>query len=248
MIRTRFRPSANGPLHFGGAHVARLNWWYAQARGGQFVLLVDDVVPVHKYGRSEALSARMREYAENFRRDLDWLGYGPDELVFASAYTEAHHEACERLGISLPLFGEVPCLNTYVYNLSGSGVTASYVPWLTVGRVTDDHELGITEFVRGGDLVGEAQLYDYLARQLYGEGYRIAQEYVDIIVEPAGDSVCSKSDGSAGIAAYREAGVSAEQIREALENMIDLPASYGAPHASYRQVDAKYLRPARRKR
>lgn len=247
MIRTRFRPSANGPLHFGGAYVARQNWTDAQSKGGKFLLIVDDVVPVFKYGASAALTVRMREHGEAFRRDLEWLDWAPDEMHFASEFAEAHHVAAEVLGCNPCAYPNGPCLQRNVMAMHETGLTSSYHPWLTAGRVTDDHELGVTEFVRGGDLVGEVQLYDHFARTLYGEGYRILQEYMEIIIEPDNGNVCSKSDGTAGIADYREAGVTAEQVREALANLLELPATYGNAQPSYRQVDAKYLRPAKRK-
>lgn len=240
--KTRFRPSANGLLHFGGAYVARQNWWFAKARGGKFVLIVDDVVPVFKSGRSDELAAKMREYGDAFRRDLDWLGWGPDECHYASEFAAAHSWAAAELDI--PALAEYPRLqhlNRNVRDLSDVSVMSSYHPWLTAGRVSDDHELGVTEFVRGGDLVGEVQLYDHFARSLYGEGYRIWQEYTAIVVEPAGD-VCSKTEGTAAIADYREAGVTPEQIQEALANCLTLPWSYGAAHLCYMQVDEQHLR------
>jgi len=241
MTRTRFRPSANGPLHFGGAYVARQNWRFARAKGGEFILLIDDVVPVFKYGASAALTKRMREHAENFRRDLDWLGWGPDAMHYASEFAEAHREGVKRLGVTTPAFGEMACLQRYVHN-PDAGTTTTYHPWLTVGRVTDDHELHVSEFVRGGDIYAEVQLYDYFAEALYGANYHVMQAYMDIIVEPAGEAVCSKSNGTTGIAAYREAGVTAAQIEEALANLKELPPLYGNITSHYRQVDEKYLR------
>lgn len=241
MIRTRFRPSANGPLHFGGAYVARQNWWFARAKGGKFVLIVDDVVPVYTWGPSAEQCQRMREYGERFVEDLTWLGWAPDEVHYASEFHAAHMEAVANLGLPRPSYREVPCLLRYVHTCSESGNTCSYNPWLTAGRVSDDHCLGITDFVRGGDLVGEVQLYDHFARTLYGEGHRVNQDYTEIIVEPSGAGPCSKSDGTAGIADYREAGVSAEQIREALGKLLDLPGSYGNPCSKYRQVDGSLL-------
>jgi glutamyl/glutaminyl-tRNA synthetase len=240
MIRTRFRPSANGPLHFGGAYVARHNWYMAHAKGGQFVLIVDDVVPVFKYGSSPELTAKMREFGDAFRRDLEWLGYPPDVTVFASDMAEAHYEAAARLQVVTPWVGSVACLQRYVHSMS-EGTCTTYHPWLTVGRVTDDHVMGVTDFVRGGDLIGEVQLYDHLARSLYGEGYRVNQDYLETIIEPDGTGVCSKSDGTPGIADYRAAGVTAEQIGAALADMLECPTSYGAAHSRYRQVDAQYL-------
>lgn len=247
MIRTRFRPSANGPLHFGGAYVARQNWLCARAKFGQFVLLVDDVVPPFTWGASDELSLSMRDYGEQFVEDLAWLGYAPHETVFASTLAEAHHEAASRLGIVGAVERGIQHLNRHVMYTSETGVMSGYHPWLVAGRVSDDHELGITDFVRGGDLLGEVQLYDHFARSLYGEGYRIIQEYTGTLIEPAGD-ICSKSNGTAGIADYRAAGVTPEQINEALSHLSELGGSYGMPCSRYWQVEAKYLQPAKQQK
>ena len=242
MIRTRFRPSANGPLHFGGAAVARQNWWYAQALGGQFVLIIDDVNPVFKYGASTQLMVRMCEYGDAFQEDLEWLGCPPDEIVYASHFTQAHAAAAAQLGISQCAYPEKPSLQLWVQTPPGQVCEFTYSPWLTLGRVVDDHELGITGFVRGADLVHEAALYDHFGRVLYGAGYSIWQQYNTVIVDPAA-LICSKSDGSAGIADYREAGVTAAQVCEALDNLITLPWGYGNLGTQYAQVDEQYLQP-----
>jgi glutamyl-tRNA synthetase len=41
-VVTRFAPSPTGYLHIGGARTALFNWLYARARGGKFVLRIED--------------------------------------------------------------------------------------------------------------------------------------------------------------------------------------------------------------
>ena len=41
-IRTRFAPSPTGYLHVGGARTALFNYLYAKAKGGIFVLRIED--------------------------------------------------------------------------------------------------------------------------------------------------------------------------------------------------------------
>ena len=73
MVRTRFAPSPSGFLHVGGARTALFNYLYAKARGGQFLIRVED-------------TDRERSSPESERIILDslkWLGIhadeGPDE-------------------------------------------------------------------------------------------------------------------------------------------------------------------------
>ena len=42
MVRVRFAPSPTGNLHIGGARTALFNWLYARAKGGKFVLRIED--------------------------------------------------------------------------------------------------------------------------------------------------------------------------------------------------------------
>ncbi|MFK7753633.1 MAG: glutamate--tRNA ligase family protein, partial [Sedimentitalea sp.] len=41
-VVTRFAPSPTGFLHIGGARTALFNWLFARARGGQFLLRIED--------------------------------------------------------------------------------------------------------------------------------------------------------------------------------------------------------------
>ena len=61
---TRFAPSPNGPLHLGHAYSAIVAHDLAKAAGGEFLLRIEDI----DGPRSRA------ELADEFRRDLEWLG------------------------------------------------------------------------------------------------------------------------------------------------------------------------------
>lgn len=68
-VRVRFAPSPTGFLHLGGFRTALYNYLFAKARGGTFILRIEDtdqsrLVP----GAAEALEA-----------DLGWTGLPPDE-------------------------------------------------------------------------------------------------------------------------------------------------------------------------
>ena len=69
MTRVRFAPSPTGSLHLGNALTAVANRRFADARGGAFVLRIDDTDPTRVVAGGE----------EAILEDLAWLGIGFDQ-------------------------------------------------------------------------------------------------------------------------------------------------------------------------
>lgn len=87
MYVTRFAPSPNGSLHLGHAWSAIVAHDLAREGGGRFVLRIEDID-----------GARSRpDLADEFRRDLDWLGLEWDEVTPQSARVETYLAAEQRL-------------------------------------------------------------------------------------------------------------------------------------------------------
>jgi len=87
MIVTRFAPSPNGPLHLGHAYSAIVGHDLAQARGGRFLLRVEDID-----------GARSRpELTAEFRADLAWLALAFEEVPAQSTRLASYAAAAERL-------------------------------------------------------------------------------------------------------------------------------------------------------
>lgn len=88
MIRTRFAPSPNGPLHLGHGYSAVVAHDLARAAGGEFLLRIEDID-----------GARSRpEFASAFIADLDWLGLVRDgETVWQSRRLANYIAAGEKL-------------------------------------------------------------------------------------------------------------------------------------------------------
>jgi glutamyl-tRNA synthetase len=68
-VRVRFAPSPTGYLHIGGARTALYNYLFAKARGGKFILRVEDT----------DLERSKKEYEASQIADLKWLGIEFDE-------------------------------------------------------------------------------------------------------------------------------------------------------------------------
>lgn len=88
MIRTRFAPSPNGSLHLGHAYAAVVAHDLARARGGAFLLRIEDIDGT----RSRA------ELVPEILADLEWLGLEWDgDPVFQSSRLARYVAAGERL-------------------------------------------------------------------------------------------------------------------------------------------------------
>ena len=88
MFRTRFAPSPNGPLHLGHAYAAIVAHDLARARGGEFLLRIEDID-----------GARSRkELVSEFLEDLRWLGLEWNgEPVFQSSRLASYAHAGQLL-------------------------------------------------------------------------------------------------------------------------------------------------------
>ena len=84
---TRFAPSPNGRLHLGHALSAIVAHDLARAGGGRFLLRIEDID-----------GPRSRpELADEFRRDLDWLGLEWEEVPAQSTRLASYAAAAEGL-------------------------------------------------------------------------------------------------------------------------------------------------------
>ncbi|NEU10791.1 glutamate--tRNA ligase [Methylobacterium sp. BTF04] len=95
----RFAPSPTGYLHIGNARPALLNALFARARGGRFLLRLDDT----DRERSTA------EFAEAVAQDLAWLGIVPDLFARQSDRVAIHDAAAAQLKAIGRLY---PCYET----------------------------------------------------------------------------------------------------------------------------------------
>ena len=84
---TRFAPSPNGPLHLGHAYSAIVGHDLARARGGRFLMRVEDI---------DGARSRL-ELAAEFRADLAWLGLDFQEAPAQSTRLASYAAAADTL-------------------------------------------------------------------------------------------------------------------------------------------------------
>lgn len=87
-VVTRFAPSPTGYLHIGGARTALFSWLYARAKGGKFLLRIEDTDK--ERSTQEAIDAILD--------GLNWLGLGgDDEPVLQSERAARHAQVAHEL-------------------------------------------------------------------------------------------------------------------------------------------------------
>jgi glutamyl-tRNA synthetase len=86
-LKVRFAPSPTGLLHVGNARQALVNWLFARAAGGRYLLRIDDT----DQERSTP------EFARAIEEDLRWLGLDWDETAVQSERLDRYAAAAERL-------------------------------------------------------------------------------------------------------------------------------------------------------
>lgn len=96
---TRFAPSPNGRLHLGHALSAIVAHDLAKAGGGRFLLRIEDIDGPRSHP----------DLADEFRRDLAWLGLEWDEVPAQSARLDSYASAAEALKARRLLY---PCTCT----------------------------------------------------------------------------------------------------------------------------------------
>ncbi|MHA7820361.1 MAG: tRNA glutamyl-Q(34) synthetase GluQRS [Erythrobacter sp.] len=84
---SRFAPSPNGHLHLGHAYSAIVAHDMAKAAGGQFLLRIEDIDGPRSHP----------EFAEEFRRDLEWLGLEWTEVPAQSTRLDSYRDAAKKL-------------------------------------------------------------------------------------------------------------------------------------------------------
>ena len=86
-IQTRFPPEPNGYLHIGHVKAICIDFATAEKYGGTCNLRLDDTNPTKED----------TEYVEAIMKDIEWLGFKWDKVLYASDYFDALYEGAIKL-------------------------------------------------------------------------------------------------------------------------------------------------------
>lgn len=228
MMRVRFAPSPTGYLHIGGARTCLFNWLHARAKGGAFVLRIEDT----DKARSK------KEYLEEILESLKWLGLNWDELYFQSERFEIYRAYAQRLldagrayraedGSGAVLFKmpqEIVRIDDLIHGPIefDTGLIKDQVliksdqsPTYNFACVVDDAEMHISHIIRGDDHISNTPKQIVLYEAL---GFpRPAFAHIPMILGEGGGRM-SKRAGATAMTDYRRMGF----LPEALVNYLML--------------------------
>src|SRR3954454_8548747 len=221
-MRVRFAPSPTGTLHIGGARTALYNWLLARKHGGTFVLRIED-------------TDRERSTPENVEQIYDalrWLELEWDEGPYSQAERVDRHkgeiarlldeghayldEGAVRLRVpdegrtvvQDAIRGEIVFEHSAIDDFVIARSDGS--PLYNLAVAVDDHDMGITDVVRGADHISNTPRQLMILEVLGAEPPRYA--HVPLLHGPDGKKL-SKRHGAASVQELRDAGYLPEAVR-----------------------------------
>src|SRR3954451_21205443 len=224
-MRVRFAPSPTGTLHIGGARTALYNWLLARKHGGTFVLRIED-------------TDRERSTPENVEQIYDalrWLELDWDEGPYSQAERVERHkgeiarlldeghaymdEGAVRLRVpdegrtvvQDAIRGEIVFEHSAIDDFVIARSDGS--PLYNLAVAVDDHDMGITDVVRGADHISNTPRQLMILKALGAEPPRYA--HVPLLHGPDGKKL-SKRHGAASVQELRDAGYLPEAVRNYL--------------------------------
>jgi glutamyl/glutaminyl-tRNA synthetase len=191
--------------------------------GGKFVLILDDAHYRLQRCETNPAALRLNEVVDRYAEALDWLGCPPDRIGMSSEADDLMREAMDALSIKEPQIVEPETNYGIMFTRVGKfgNEILQYTPWTTLSGVVDHRYFGVTGFVRGWELVGEAFLYDYLHKQL---GW-VAPEQWYVPVVRRGWSYTKESNSDTGartgatLLELKQQGVTGEEIIDTLREL-----------------------------
>lgn len=236
MIRTRFAPSPNGPLHLGHAYAAVVAHDLARARGGEFLLRIEDI---------DGTRSRP-ELVPDIMADLEWLGLTWDgPLVFQFSRLDRYAQAADRLKAMGLLY---PCQCTRADVLAAArehGPDGPRYPGTCRGRAVDPEGAAWRlDMAKAVALAGQLEWVDQLA----GPQVAMPDQFGDIVLvrkeAPASYHLAATLDDAAdGITLVTRGRdlFAASHVHRLLQALLDLPVPTWHHHLLICEADGRKL-------
>ena len=236
MTVTRFAPSPNGPLHLGHAYAALVAHDLARARGGRFLLRIEDIDGT----RSRA------QLVPEILADLEWLGLEWDgPVVFQSARLASYRAAGKRLKALGLLY---PCQCTRAQVLAAAremGPDGPVYPGTCRGRGVDPEGAAWRiDMARAAQLAGPLEWTDELAGMQRAEPERFGDVVLLRKEAPASYHLAATLDDAADGVTLVTRGLdlfAASHVHRLLQALLGLPVPVWHHHALLVEADGRKL-------
>jgi len=222
-VVTRFPPSPTGNYHVGAARSTLFNWLFAKQHAGRMVLRFEDT----------DIERSKREYADNIKEGIEWLGIDYDGPYFQSERTTIYRSYLEKLIKSGAAYVSDESENEggrdEVIRFKNPNKTIEFVdkirgtvsvdttdlgdfviaksldePLYHLAVVVDDHEMGITHVLRGEEHIANTPRQLLLIEALGIE--RPVYAHIPLILGADGKKL-SKRHGATSLSEFRDLGV-----------------------------------------
>ena len=217
-MNTRFNPGTNGPLHIGHIYMVLLNEAVAHSNNGEFTLRFhDNGRGFPGYPESQAANAK------GMLQDLDWMGVTIDKVIYQS-----EEEAAIRAFLATSPHFRYAIPGNFFHETAPLPLdrlqTGPVDVWQLAEGVVGDGWLGVTDIIRGVELLAFHSLYVYLCSLL---GFSFPRwYYMPRLMAPASEELSagynpntfrsanvSKTVGNWQVQDLRNAGVTPAQVR-----------------------------------
>ena len=236
-VRTRFAPSPNGLLHLGHAYAAVVAHDLARARGGEFLLRIEDIDGT----RSRA------ELVPEILADLEWLGLEWDRpVVFQSQRLESYAAAAEAL-MDMGLLYPCRCSRAEVAaSARDMGPDGPIYPGTCRGSHAEpgDNVAWRIDMARASDLAGPLYWEDELA----GRQLAAPEAFGDVVLlrkeAPASYHLAATLDDAAdGITLVTRGRdlFQSSHVHRLLQELLDLPVPRWHHHGLLIESDGRKL-------
>ncbi|MDE2596563.1 MAG: tRNA glutamyl-Q(34) synthetase GluQRS [Sphingomonadales bacterium] len=237
MIRTRFAPSPNGPLHLGHAYAAVVAHDLARAGGGEFGVRIEDI----DGARSRA------EFAGQALEDLAWLGLAADGPVSRQSANLARYAAAGEQLMALGLLYPCSCTRREVAEAAiDRGPDGPIYPGTCRGRTAQpgDDVAWRIDMARASDMAGPLWWDDAVAGrqrarpEMFGDVVLLRKEapasyHLAATLDDAADGITLVTRGSDLF--------HASHIHRLLQELLGLPVPTWHHHGLLVEADGRKL-------
>jgi glutamyl-Q tRNA(Asp) synthetase len=236
VIRTRFAPSPNGPLHLGHAFAAIVAHDVARNRGGEFLLRIEDI----DGDRSRA------ELVPEILADLAWLGLDWDgPPVFQSNRVESYAEAGKRLE-AMGLLYPCHCTRAEIAAASpAAGPDGPIYPGTCRHRNADPHGAAWRlDMARAAGIAGQLEWTDELAGIQRAEPERFGDVVLLRKGQPASYHLAATLDDAADRVSLVTRGsdlFAATHVHRLLQALLGLPVPTWHHHGLLIEAEGRKL-------